>query len=152
MTPEERRIVYATLRWVAICQQSGRLADRNLTVPTNADADHSALLARLLAGRPALGDPPPLSFSAPWYALIEEGRAANVCVERGNYHDFFPGCLLINQTPWRIVSQSGPDEYIVRHAAADDAYRLWRPAQPGVIPAHWGWAMERVAPQEETAR
>jgi hypothetical protein len=39
--------------------------------PTAADADHSSLLRRLLSGKPALPDPPPLRYSYPDYGLAE---------------------------------------------------------------------------------
>ena len=41
--------------------------------PTFADAVHSALLKRLLDGKQALPEPPPRSYSYPWYELVENG-------------------------------------------------------------------------------
>lgn len=35
----------------------------------------SRLLARLLDGKPALPDPPPLHYAGPWYELVDDGHA-----------------------------------------------------------------------------
>jgi len=40
-------------------------------VVSMADVHHSALLYRLLSGRPLLPDPPPKAYSYPWYKLAE---------------------------------------------------------------------------------
>lgn len=51
MTPEERRVVRATLEWIKLAKEAGYNADGgHLGWPSPADADHSGLLDRLLHG------------------------------------------------------------------------------------------------------
>ncbi len=72
----------------------------------------SALFARLLDGKPALAEAPPLSFSYPWFALLEEPGPFNVSLGVLPAHAKHPretaqsenGTLLINQCPWSVVS------------------------------------------------
>ena len=45
--------------------------------PCASDAKHSSLLRRLLAGKPALEEPPPLRYSYPCYEL-GEGKAVEI--------------------------------------------------------------------------
>lgn len=73
----------------------------------------SALFARLLSGKPALPEPPPTSFSYPWYAVIEEPGPHHVMLggaqsmgsamngTRGATGKFAIG---INQCSWAVVS------------------------------------------------
>jgi hypothetical protein len=65
--------------------------------PSPADAMHSALLGRLIAGQKPLPYRPPRSYSYPWYQLCDEGHVDGVEV------DFFSQQeVAINQSIWNI--------------------------------------------------
>lgn len=66
MTDEEsRRVVECVSQWMRIYHKNkGKY-------PNDMDADHSALLRRLLSGEKPLPNPPPLRYSYPDYKLAE---------------------------------------------------------------------------------
>lgn len=93
------------------------------------EIDHSALLRRLMEGKDALPDAPPLSFSYPWYKLVEDGFDTPTEVSLVDWpgDGSLGGCdsVLINQHPWRIVKANYIDEsYVVRFGTSTLQYRL----------------------------
>lgn len=75
----------------------------------------SALFARLLAGKPALADPPPTSFSYPWYEVIEDGRAHEVMLGGSLPLGSFAGrvrpsrgadAIVLNQCLWSVLDRN----------------------------------------------
>jgi hypothetical protein len=58
--------IQCTSKWIRICEENGRGSSW-------VDADHSALLFRLLSGKKEFPTPPPLFHSYPAY-LLEEGE------------------------------------------------------------------------------
>ncbi len=75
----------------------------------NIPAHKSALLQRLMQNKLPLKYPPPLSFSQPWYDLIDECKPIPILL--GGYRPkeeidgtFFEEGLIINQTLWKISS------------------------------------------------
>jgi len=64
----------AVSKWLSIYHKHH---SNEATPPTPADADHSALLFRLLEGNPPLDKPPPKRFSYPCYDL-GEGREVEI--------------------------------------------------------------------------
>jgi len=103
--PEVRRAVLAVLRWQRL--RSPHLASHQPAIPTDADADHSALLERLLGGQEPFAAPPPTSHSYPWYDLIEKGWALAGCElwhSQPSEYDLTPGWLHFQQSLWQIDS------------------------------------------------
>jgi hypothetical protein len=111
-----------------------------------ADVAHSALLARLLAGKAPLPQAPPRSYSYPWYSLIENGGEGDCEVYmNGAAAETVHGAVVtINQSHWELVACSA-NVWIVRHPGAPGAWRLWQnePEQG----AH-GWRLERLNDSE----
>jgi len=65
----------------------------------------SALFARLLAGKPALPNPPPTSFGYPWYSVIEDEGPFQVSIKGMTLpFDDRKGIITINQCPWLLGS------------------------------------------------
>lgn len=96
----ERRVLDAVKTWLDILDKTGHGS------PTPADVDHSGLLYRLLNGKPPLPEPPPRSFSYPWYSLIENGE------ETAQGREVDQKYFVVNQARWDIVSQDG-DNYVI---------------------------------------
>jgi hypothetical protein len=108
MTNERWLTVQAVRRWLAFREENGD------GPPSEPDWDHSALLARLVSGKSPLPEPPPKSFSYPWYELIDNGSAVATEVrEVRNWHDNDEVLLSINQARWKIIEKSG-DSYRVQ--------------------------------------
>ena len=109
LTPEQRRIVWATVRWCAIREAVG------LGRPDPADVWHSALLERLIAGHEPLQDPPPLAYGYPWYALIEQGlarlRPDEVTLQLGET----PPRVIVCGHGWHILAEYGPAGWVVTY-------------------------------------
>ena len=104
--PETRRVVLAVLRWERL--REVHLQDHLSQIPTDADADHSALLARLLAGEEPFLVPPPTSHSYPWYELVENGWAIAGCEAWNSMpqeYERLPGFLHFQQSLWEIDSR-----------------------------------------------
>ena len=123
-----RRILYCILVWLSICGENGRAFPESL-VRLRIEMEHSALLQRLIEGKNPLPEPPPLSFSYPWYDLIDKGWAVpfevldskGTCAEK----TFGDRALFINQTRWRIVRRPKKGEWVVRHIRAPGLWRVW---------------------------
>lgn len=87
MDREQRRVAYAVLRWIRIARHENPEIFKTPThrhdVPTYADADHSSLLARLVAGEEPFAQPPPLSHAYPDTREAEElGMKRDPSLER----------------------------------------------------------------------
>jgi len=122
------RILDCILVWLMICEQNGRKFPEDLT-RLRIEMGHSALLRRLMAGKNPLPEPPPKSFSYPWYELIENGFANPVDVwetkgtrDAATYGDDW---LFINQSRWPIVRRPKKDEWIVKNIRAPGLWRVW---------------------------
>jgi len=100
----------------------GRWLDIGGNTRSSADADHSALLYRLLSGKNALPKPPPLRMSSPWYELAE-----------GQKIELDPKWDNVVEVNGTIVSvgNSGPFEWhdkqkrILVHRKSGDLFRLF---------------------------
>ena len=103
-------------KWLRILQ------DNEKGCPTSADADHSALLNRLLSGKKEFPKPPPLFFSYPAYSL-EEGEA--VVVLSVTNHPAIGFC--INQgRGWKPKTTLNENNTgIVIYEPTGDIYRLF---------------------------
>lgn len=124
MTPEDIRLATkAVSDWVRIRDRP----DYNAPL-TPAEVEHSALLRRLLGGKPALPDPPPRSFSYPWYELIEDGRSTCECwemtAEQRKVWGRTEPTLVVNQSPtWTILRKEG-EAFIVTNPRAPGEWRV----------------------------
>lgn len=111
-TPEEiAQLKRSVAQWIDLAT-AANLKRGMMGGVTSADAEHSALLERLLSGREALPQPPPRRYSYPWYDLIDmgEGQAWEV----GEYV-LFPDKLVIDQgSQWTILERRSDRSYLVQ--------------------------------------
>jgi hypothetical protein len=82
--------------------------------PTAADVLHSALLPRLLSGKPLLHNAPPLRFSRPDYTLAEGGE-----VEVSEIRDEGDEVVIDQARQWRWA---GDGELV--HVPTGDVYQI----------------------------
>ena len=134
--------------WLKIREQEGHPFPTDVS-DFAVQMDHSALLRRLMEGKLALPDAPPLSFSNPWYDLAERGHAIPYEV----FISELPGgslgggdSIYVNQHPWRIVTANyATEKYVVRFGNSPTLYNLWVSSigvdEDGV--ARKSWKIER---------
>lgn len=84
-----------------------------------ADAEHSGLLVRLLAGKEPLPKPPPRQNSYPWYELVENGHG--IAWEAG-YAGLSRSTLVIDQGMQWEVLHTLPGGWRVRCTSNDEVY------------------------------
>ena len=81
--------------------------------PLESQLLHSSLIQRLLAGKPPLPNPPPTTFSRPWYGLIENGKG-DVLKLHVWEHD--PTKVMINQDDnWTVLKRHSSHLYHLEH-------------------------------------
>lgn len=137
------------IEWLRIREREG------VPFPTSllefvTDIDHSALLQRLAKGKEPLPAPPPLSFSYPWYELMEQGYAEPIDVwvgDKTTNEMFGYRAIVINQTPWKVVEQTSDEEYILTYGENSPNYRLLVSGvsdRPGLDGTDKVWRLEKI--------
>jgi len=125
--------VAAVARWLRTRAQAERGVGEAALVRLAADADHSALLRRLLAGKLPAASPPPLAHSSPWYDVVERDAVEvlydDVWVDRAGE----AARVVINQhAGWELLE----------HALDGQGHIVWaRVRHPG-----WPWTW-RLSPK-----
>lgn len=107
-------IIARFYRWLYIRRVNGRRDPFNM----RCEMEHSSLLRRLLEGKEPFDEPPPRSYSYPWYELLENGwaRPGEVRFRKDlgeditDYHEAIrlavAGLQLhIDQTCWEIIDR-----------------------------------------------
>jgi hypothetical protein len=121
------------MEWIRIRTENGRPE-----FPSSADIFKGCLLGRMtMQGKPPLPSPPPTSYSAPWYSLIEN-NGANLHGGQMGFSDVSgphrwteeDDWLFICQYRWKILRMEGaayiitcdnaPGEWTLRHRTKDD--------------------------------
>lgn len=129
-------------RWLEIREQNG------LPFPTSLltfqiDATKSSLLRRILNGDEPLPEPPPCSFSYPWYYLVENGSAQSSDVWIENEILQPKTALIINQFIWEVKERTSEDEFICSY---DGSNSRWCVKHVKKSPVQWDniWTITRL--------
>lgn len=77
----------------------------------NPGDSHSALFKRLLEGKKALINPPPVLFSYPWYEVVESQTPVD-CL---NFQENNDKTICIGHTKWEIIEKISDIHLIVTH-------------------------------------
>jgi len=104
---------YAVETWMRLTIEGGRTVGPCC-------ASHSALLRRLLSGKPPLDKPPPRACSYPWYELGEGAKCSLIDAPR----EYERGKLIVEQATYDIESR-GPDGYVVVWPGSGERFRVW---------------------------
>lgn len=110
--------VIGFLRWLKIREENGY--PLGTVQQLMIDADHSALLPRILRGDTIFPEPPPRSFSYPWYGLMASGREPAFEVSHGPDLLAGPDCLIVNQSVWDILERLGDESFIATYRITDN--------------------------------
>lgn len=120
--------IQCLIDWLRIRESEGKSFPTSIQDLSD-QIDHSALLERLMLGKGHLNEPPPLSFSRPWYQLIDEGTITADEVYFGDQfiRQVFGGdTIMINQAPWRIVESIDENTYIISYGNSLSKFKLYR--------------------------
>lgn len=115
-----------------------------------ADVDHSVLLRRLLEGKRPFKVPPPLSFSYPWYEVMD----GKVHIVFEVWFDSKQPRVVLNQTSWNVLRTEG-DVYIIQNGRDKEEWKLWkRPDEELAVDKTTfagfnEWKLQRKNPAEE---
>jgi hypothetical protein len=124
MDKQTREIIRAISTWIEVAEQWGyTVRVYNLLV----DADHSSLLRRILDGKKVHDVPPPVSYSYPNYALLDDGVSyAEEVWERDGFESLADGGMpvVIEQTVWKGLERL-PDGWIARYPMGHGDKRQW---------------------------
>jgi len=119
--------VQCIIDWLKVRENEGKNFPCSV-IELEHEIDHSALLRRLIEGKTALPEPPPLSHGYPWYALMDEGEAEPYDVweadDRTN-ETFGFKALVVDQYPWRILDKPAADNFIVTYGSSERKWRAW---------------------------
>lgn len=102
-------------KWLSIREEHG------IEFPTNLQQLQifmmkSSLLSRLIEGKDPLPYPPPLSFSHPWYSLIETGEGVIIDLWEDNNFLISNGpVIMIHQFPWKILQKIDEESWLVTY-------------------------------------
>lgn len=84
----------------------------------NCANEKSALFYRLLEGKKSLKFPPPLSFSYPWYEVIESFNPIEIFInqEIGSIKDLINNNMIdIHQSRWKVINKKSNNEVYITH-------------------------------------
>lgn len=129
---EESHVVDVLIEWLKVRDRGGR------PLPLGYDGladefENSALLHRMLTGRAPLAAAPPRSYGQPWYALVEDGVAADCELVPLKDRLGASPKVSINQTAWEVV-EAADGRYVVRYGGGEELYVAERTASE---PPRW---------------
>ena len=110
------------------------------------DIRQSALLRRLLAGRPALAEAPPRDGLQPWYELVEQpgphsctvGGVADLSSLLGDRKPGDDGLrVVVNRVPWDLAGDLDGGGWLVRWQGKGPLHAVRRAGD--------GWTIERLS-------
>lgn len=125
--------------------------------PSDADVAKSALFERLRSGKEPLEFPPPVAFSCPWYAVVEDHEPHYV----GNGPGFGPyfyqdgelmgtqGQVNLFQNHYGVVEKTTDQDMVVRDVRHQTPYlfRLWFDADyRSASTSTGGWFLQIIEP------
>jgi len=137
--------VQMVCQWMRVCEDH----NRNTRSP---DADHSALLRRLLKGKPLLEKPPPRRFSYPAWEMVEEAEVEISELKESDIHTsvYHDGKEVTVDGPVVVIDQCAAyvwddkEQKIVRHVPTGmrwqyfekTAYPIWVAKELGKVEDH----------------
>lgn len=134
-TETDVEIAQAVVLWITTARAAG-YGDNWL--PMGVAVHKSALFERIRSGKDPLEFPPPVAFSCPWYALVEEPTPHNVGDGENFGPHFYTGQRLmpentvnIFQSLYDIVEKTSDTDMIVKDRRHETPYRfrLWFDAE-----------------------
>lgn len=135
-----RECEHKLVRHAAVWLETMRDAGHEVSIPSDEDIKHSALLKRIRAGHQPLSSPPPTNYGYPWYDLYDSNDDHPVEVGLGHVE---VNKLLINQCQWTIKECVDPKgEFVVAYGNRVETFRVWFSGQTG--DSNRSWLLRRI--------
>lgn len=134
ITQEEKDLIMLAIKWLEVRK---RWDPGSEYYSTEADLSKSALFERMRNGLEPLDFPPPIGFSCPWYAIVEDpgphivgygGGLGDIHFSKDYTDDSFitriaekykNGTVVILQHTYEIFEQNGEADFIIRDTLVD---------------------------------
>ena len=162
VTAEERVLFQQVMLWIKTARAAGE--KYGLTtytkdwLPTDPDFDKSALLERIRSGLPPMDEPPPVAYSCPWYALVEDAGPHYIFDVSTDSGFLKEDEILAAQNRFKIYERIGDKGYLVGDIRGTSyRFRLWydpdwQPRSIAQNPRKGGWFMQNVVFQAAPAQ
>jgi hypothetical protein len=152
-TPEELEHYRQVMLWITTVRETG--AKYNLLgygsdwLPSEADFAKSALLERIRSGLAPMVEPPPVGYSCPWYALVEDAGPHYIFDVSTDADWLEEDQVLAAQNRFTIYERRGEKDFIVGDIRGTSyRFRLWFDAEwnhpTGFRKGQGGWFMQNV--------
>lgn len=144
ITQPEMDMCRHMVTWISTVRKAGGVYGADW-LPSDADMCKSALLERLRSGKEPLAEPPPLGYSCPWYAVVEDPGPHYVFDAWAAQNNE----MMVLQSTYEIVEKHGEQDFTIRDKWKNTSYRfrLWYDAEwehPSKRLAKGGWFMQSV--------
>jgi hypothetical protein len=122
-------------------------------LPSDADISKSALFERIRSGKAPLPYPPPVGYSCPWYAVVEDPGPHFVSWhdEPSSFCKLDQSTITIMQTSWAVVEKISDIDYILKDGYRETPYRFrywfdadWRHPRPALAKRGGGWFIRNL--------
>jgi hypothetical protein len=144
----DRHVRSSVLYWLQTVRSSGSWVYSSTWLPSQRDAAHSSLLARILHGYAVLPTPPPLAYGEPWYELIDNKTVwiSSLDIELSdNEIERTASTLVMCGQRWRILEREDRtwiiscDQYtraeLVRCTSSPDVWKVTLLESPELLQA-----------------
>lgn len=154
VSQEEHELFRQIMLWISTVRETGKkyglVYYGSDWLPSDADFSKSALFERIRSGLRPMDEPPPVGYSCPWYALVED-KGPHYIFDVTEDADFIEeNQVLAAQNRFTIHERRGDKDYIVGDIRGTSyRFRLWYDAewQPRSLaqePRKGGWFMQNV--------
>lgn len=129
-TPEEQKQFAQILLWIRTVREAGAKYGNSYYgpdwLPSEADYDKSALFERIRSGLQPLPEPPPIGYSCPWYAVVEDKGPHYVYDVTSDANWIGEGEVSVAQNRFTIYERKSETDMIVGDARGTSyRFRLW---------------------------
>lgn len=129
-TEEETEGFRQVLLWIKTVRETGAKYGNAYYgsdwLPSEADFEKSALLERIRSGKLPMDEPPPVGYSCPWYALVEDKGPHYIFDVTFEANWLSENECSVAQNRFTIYHTLGKKEFIVGDAKGTSyRFRLW---------------------------
>jgi hypothetical protein len=154
VSQDERELFKQIMLWIRTVRETGKkyglIYYGSDWLPSDADFDKSALFERIRSGLAPMDEPPPVGYSCPWYALVEDAGPHYIFDVSTDANFLEPDEILAAQNRFKIYERRGETDLIVGDIRGTSyRFRLWYDADwvPRSIaqdPKRGGWFMQNL--------
>ena len=154
VTPDQRELFEQVMLWIRTVRETGAkyglMQYGSDWLPSSADFDKSALLERIRSGHKPLDEPPPVAYSCPWYAVVEDRGPHYIFDVTTSANYLAPDEIAVAQNRFKIYERNSDTDFIVGDIRGT-SYRFhlwydadWEPRSIAQIPRKGGWFIQDV--------